>query len=935
MKDSETFEKKQKESTQEQESFAKMHDKEIEQETSEEELQQENLQQENLQQEKQETIMQEEPGIASEEIAFQKTDEEDNLFRNDKNSDELSFLQQYRIKKQAKKQQLREDEYHYRTEKKLQLEREKENDKKKFFASSWRTVLVIFLISTLIVGIYPFGIRMIEGPDNERLERYLKTDEFIVEEFQSNMEFKLEKRQVLRAVDKNQEQKDLLLRRMNYQRSSRYGLEYDDLMIEGTDGINNTESQENTLSRYYISDASNHMIQTNMTKEEIESLENTPKILSVSFRIDNKGRLADCKIDSKYPSLISFYTREVNNLFERYAGSTIEKDEMYELVASMYNVRYFQRSENSDYDASESSSHTSDMLRVYHDYGSENNFYLNGDVATVNNEKELESDKKLIATINQVVKQLETLPKEEISVTFYVPASAQEVLETDDYYHYYESMMEQRAIFVLCLASIGIFLMMLLAGVVPFRQQRNANIVSKFNHLPLELKLFLTTGMMGIVCGIFLFGMQVTSRENVMYDSKELTFIYRVLSGNTPEYFGYAMMVAFLGLLFVYLYMTYLKYIYYCGIIEGLIKNSIFGRVICYICRMMITPFKKMYMRLNRLQQIDLEGSFKKKMMGLWTFHCALLLVVIALFGMRPEITMILLLGYVVLVFRGIYRFLLQLAYIQNYSKKLAEGNFNLQADENIGIFSKTAQYLNRIKTGFKTALEEEVRSQNMKTELISNVSHDLKTPLTSIINYSDLLKQPNLTKEQQEEYIDTIHKKSQRLKVLIEDLFEASKASSGNIKLQTELLDIVSVFRQTMGELEEKIQFSKLDFRLNLPKEPVYCMIDGKRTYRVFSNIISNITKYSLEHTRVYIDATEQDKSITFEFKNISSYEMNFAADEIMERFKRGDESRNTEGSGLGLAIAKSLTELQGGSLEIEIDGDLFKLFVSFPKDK
>lgn len=930
MKDSETFEKKQKESTQEQESFDNMDDKEIEQETSEEELQQENLQQE-----KQETIMQEEPGIASEEIAFQKTDEEDNLFRNDKNSDELSFLQQYRIKKQAKKQQLREDEYHYRTEKKLQLEREKENDKKKFFASSWRTVLVIFLISTLIVGIYPFGIRMIEGPDNERLERYLKTDEFIVEEFQSNMEFKLEKRQVLRAVDKNQEQKDLLLRRMNYQRSSRYGLEYDDLMIEGTDGINNTESQENTLSRYYISDASNHMIQTNMTKEEIESLENTPKILSVSFRIDNKGRLADCKIDSKYPSLISFYTREVNNLFERYAGSTIEKDEMYELVASMYNVRYFQRSENSDYDASESSSHTSDMLRVYHDYGSENNFYLNGDVATVNNEKELESDKKLIATINQVVKQLETLPKEEISVTFYVPASAQEVLETDDYYHYYESMMEQRAIFVLCLASIGIFLMMLLAGVVPFRQQRNANIVSKFNHLPLELKLFLTTGMIGIVCGIFLFGMQVTSRENVMYDSKELTFIYRVLSGNTPEYFGYAMMVAFLGLLFVYLYMTYLKYIYYCGIIEGLIKNSIFGRVICYICRMMITPFKKMYMRLNRLQQIDLEGSFKKKMMGLWTFHCALLLVVIALFGMRPEIAMILLLGYVVLVFRGIYRFLLQLAYIQNYSKKLAEGNFNLQADENIGIFSKTAQYLNRIKTGFKTALEEEVRSQNMKTELISNVSHDLKTPLTSIINYSDLLKQPNLTKEQQEEYIDTIHKKSQRLKVLIEDLFEASKASSGNIKLQTERLDIVSVFRQTMGELEEKIQFSKLDFRLNLPKEPVYCMIDGKRTYRVFSNIISNITKYSLEHTRVYIDATEQDKSITFEFKNISSYEMNFAADEIMERFKRGDESRNTEGSGLGLAIAKSLTELQGGSLEIEIDGDLFKLFVRFPKDK
>lgn len=931
MNDSERFEKKQKKSTREQESFDNMDGNHIEQEISEE-----TLQHEDSQQSEQEHIMQVESEIASEEIAFHSSDEEDNFLENEEQGEELSFLQQYRIKSQVKKQKLKEEEYHYRTEKKLQLEREKEHDKKKFFASSWRTVLVIFLISALIVGIYPFGVRIIDGSDNQKLERYLKTDEFIRQEFKSNLKIKLEKRQVLRAVDKNQEQKDLLLQRMNNQHSSRYKLEYDDLMmIEGTDGINNTESQENNLSRYYIADSSNHMIQTNMTKEEIESLENTPKLLSISFRIDSKGRLVDSKIDSKYPSLISFYKGEVYDLFERYARSVMEKDGMYELVSSMYDVRYSPRFENPNYGVSESSSRTAGIIRIYHEDSFEiNEFYLNGNVVRVNDEKELESDKKLIATINQVVKQLETLPKEEISVTFYVPESALEVLETDNYFSYYDAIMEQRATFILCLAAIGIFLMTLIAGVVPFRQQRNANIVSKFNHLPLELKLFLTIGILGIVSGIFLFGIQATSIENVTYDSKELTLLYKILLGNTLEYFGYAMMVAFLGLLFVYLYMTYLKYIYYCGILEGLIKNSIFGRFICYICRMMTAPFKKMYLQVRQLQQIDLEGSFKKKVIGLWLFHCVFLFVVIALFGMRTEITMILLLGYIVLVFRWIYRFLLQLAYIQNYSKKLAEGNFNLQADENIGIFSKTAQYLNHIKTGFKTALEEEVRSQNMKTELISNVSHDLKTPLTSIINYSDLLKQPNLTKEQQEEYIDTIHKKSQRLKVLIEDLFEASKASSGNIKLQTERLDIVSVFRQTMGELEEKIQTSKLDFRLNLPKESVYCMIDGQRTYRIFSNIISNITKYSLEHTRVYIDVEKQDKSIIFKFKNISSYEMNFDADEIMERFKRGDESRNTEGSGLGLAIAKSLTELQGGSLEIEIDGDLFKLFISFPTE-
>lgn len=931
MKDSKTFEKKQKESTQEQESFDNMNGNNIEQEISEKKLQQENLQQE-----EQENIMQGEIGIESEEIAFRKKDNEDKLFGNEKNLEGLSFLERHRIKKEAKKEQLREDEHHYRTEKKLQLEREKEKDKKKFFASSWGTVLAVFLISALVVGIYPFGVKMMEGSDNQKLEHFLKTDHFIRREVQSNLESKLKMRLLLRAVDKNQEQKDLLLQRINYQSSRKYGLQYNDLMIEDAEGINNNESQRNSLSRYYITDSSNHMIQTNMTKEEIESLEDTPKTLSISFRINANGGLTDCRIDSKYPRLVPLYTEEVNNLFERYTRSTIEKDKIYDLVASMYDVHYFERYENSEYDGTDGTSEVVDTLCVYHDYGSRNNeFKLNGQAITIEEPKELESDKKLIATINQVVEQLETLPKEEISVTLYVPENIKEVLEKGDYYPYYDSMMERRAIFILCLAGIGIFLMMLLAGVVPFRQQRHANIVSKFNHLPLELKLFFTVGVMGIVCSVFFFGIQVADRQDTMFDSKEIVFIYRVLSGNTPEYFGYAMMVAFLGLLFVYLYITYLKYIYYCGIVEGLIKNSIFGRGICYLCRMAVSPVKEVLTKLYHLQKIDLEGSFKKKVMGMWILHCFIFLCVIALFGMRPEFALIVLLAYMILAFRWIYRFLLQLAYIQNYSKKLSDGNFNLQADENIGVFSKTAQYLNRIKTGFKTALDEEVRSQNMKTELISNVSHDLKTPLTSIINYSDLLKQPNLTKEQQDEYIDTIHKKSQRLKVLIEDLFEASKASSGNIKLQTERLDIISVFRQTMGELEEKIQFSKLDFRLNLPKEPVYCMIDGKRTYRVFSNIISNITKYSLKHTRVYIDVTEQDESITFEFKNISSYEMNFDAVEIMERFKRGDESRNTEGSGLGLAIAKSLTELQGGSLEIEIDGDLFKLFVRFPKEK
>ena len=182
---------------------------------------------------------------------------------------------------------------------------------------------------------------------------------------------------------------------------------------------------------------------------------------------------------------------------------------------------------------------------------------------------------------------------------------------------------------------------------------------------------------------------------------------------------------------------------------------------------------------------------------------------------------------------------------------------------------------MNNIK-GFRLAVEKEVRSQNMKTELISNVSHDLKTPLTSIITYIDLLKKDDIDEETKKEYIDILDRKSKRLKVLIEDLFEASKASSGNIELHLEELDVVALLRQTLGELEEKISESTLQIRINLPDNKVMCQLDGRRTYRVFDNIIGNILKYSMPNSRVYIDAEENDKEISFIFKNISAYEMN-----------------------------------------------------------
>ena len=271
---------------------------------------------------------------------------------------------------------------------------------------------------------------------------------------------------------------------------------------------------------------------------------------------------------------------------------------------------------------------------------------------------------------------------------------------------------------------------------------------------------------------------------------------------------------------------------------------------------------------------------------------------------------------------------------ILNVTKEMAEGNLKAEVDSNLGVFTEVGDELKKVQSGFAKAVAEEAKSQNMKTELINNVSHDLKTPLTAIITYVDLLKNENITEEERREYIDTLDKKSMRLKVLIEDLFEVSKATSNNITLYCTDMDLVNLLKQVCLENEDKIADSKLEFRWNLPEHKCVSYLDPNRTYRIMDNLIQNILKYSMPQSRVYIDMEEQEEEYVIRFKNMSAVEMNFKASEITERFVRGDLSRNTEGSGLGLAIAQSFTELQGGKFEIEIDGDLFKVALCFPKN-
>ena len=244
------------------------------------------------------------------------------------------------------------------------------------------------------------------------------------------------------------------------------------------------------------------------------------------------------------------------------------------------------------------------------------------------------------------------------------------------------------------------------------------------------------------------------------------------------------------------------------------------------------------------------------------------------------------------------------------------------------GEFAKLAADINSITDGLHKAVGNEIKSERLKTELITNVSHDIRTPLTSIITYIDLLKGEK-DQEKIEKYIEIIDRKSQHLKLLTEDLFEATKASSGSIPVNFERLDIVSLITQGLGELGDKIQERHLDFKLCYPTEKVFITADGKLMWRATENLLSNVFKYALEGSRVYIDMIDLGTEVKLIIKNISAYELNISPDELMERFKRGDESRNSQGSGLGLSIAKSLIELQQGSFKIEIDGDLFKAMI------
>lgn len=360
------------------------------------------------------------------------------------------------------------------------------------------------------------------------------------------------------------------------------------------------------------------------------------------------------------------------------------------------------------------------------------------------------------------------------------------------------------------------------------------------------------------------------------------------------------------------------------------LKSSIIGQVLIW----WIKIFKKI---LNKIQKvwntITYSASVTSKVIIGTGIIAFIWLVIIAMFSDNKMLPLIII-ALICFMLYKIIKIIKEYSQIENKLKDVYNGNnqTELKEEDFSMVFKSSVKYLNNISNGLENAVQERMKSERMKAELITNVSHDIKTPLTSIINYVDLLKKEDIANEKANEYINILDNKSQRLKKLTEDLIEASKVSTGNVSLNLEKINIVELIKQAIGEFEDKFQNKNLQIIVNCQENEININADSRYMYRIVENLFSNIYKYALENSRVYIDISIVDgTNVVIEMKNISKDKLNISADELMQRFVRGDRSRNTEGSGLGISIAQNLTELQNGTFELKLDGDLFKVKLTF----
>ena len=487
-------------------------------------------------------------------------------------------------------------------------------------------------------------------------------------------------------------------------------------------------------------------------------------------------------------------------------------------------------------------------------------------------------------------------------------------------YNYLTSLTyEKTLMFSIIPCALGVILMMLLVLFIPYQYEKESTKLNFVANIKFGILAFVITwivllfGMLGVWC---LVQIPYTSIENF---AKE----FRMTVDNIELLRDVCLFVSIVVELLMVIIVTYVfKVMIKKGIGTYFKENTILGYIV-----------SKSSVLYHKIVTFDFSDPVLLIVLKGSLIIMAICISTSLLLGVSLAY------GFIVTLIISIVNYLFISKVKKDHDEllditsKIADGDFDVKANDNMIYFKEVCNNVTSIKASFEKSVKEEVKSQNMKTELISNVSHDLKTPLTNIITYTDLLKNENLSKEDIKGYVESLERAGNRLKTLIDDLFEVSKANSGDIKLDIQNVDIIAIIKEAILESSELLNAKKLTIKENYSDNSIIMPLDGNKTYRIFENCLSNISKYALEYTRVYVDVTQDDKQVKIVFKNVSNQEMDFDSEHIMERFVQGDKSRNTVGSGLGLAIAKSFANIQNGDFKIETDGDLFKAIIIFKK--
>lgn len=529
-----------------------------------------------------------------------------------------------------------------------------------------------------------------------------------------------------------------------------------------------------------------------------------------------------------------------------------------------------------------------------------------------------------------MVQEDETFRYEEKTIT--VTVCVKKNLVVKDIFYYTDKLFDalvnkQTQLFIIALLSVAVTFALAVFIMCSAGHKPNSEEIclTKFDKFPMDILTAIWCGLTVLLTFGIASGLEFMSYEMITF--------YEPLVWSLVPYLAILSVLAVVvdGILLAILLMTTAVRFK----TETYIKSTLIYKVLCIIFRILKKCCVAVFGFLKKT--IKLMGKFLRSIPLVWkTVICAIAVMLIEyiLLGVNWGEYWPLAWIFTGILCAGVTVVAVLLKKIKNGTEEIAKGNIYKKINTKYLFLDmkEHAENINNINDGIAKAVEERMRSERFKTELITNVSHDIKTPLTSIINYVDLLEKEDIDNETAKEYIDVLSRQSAKLKKLIEDLLEASKASTGNISVNLSKFELGILLSQALGEYDERFKNSNLQVVLNKTNDMLFVMADSRHMWRVFDNILNNIAKYAQPNTRVYIDAKRKNNIAEITFRNISKDPLNISGDELMERFVRGDSSRNTEGSGLGLSIAKSLAEVQKGKLDIEIDGDLFKVSLSFP---